>query len=144
MMNSLTTLGGGAVMAGIALLVSGPFIGGKPDKFMDVHSVYYLDGNIHATRTVNVDKMVADWRVTVVGDAEGAPYCETTRARALNKGWSIYVQSEAAKKVYSLDDWVWDDIGCMERLTPGAYTMFMEWTPRDGTDKVTATLRFEI
>lgn len=144
MMNTLTTVGGGAVMAGIALIVSSPLIERTPEKFMDVQSIYYLDGNVHSTRIVNVPKMVADWRVTVVGDIPNAPFCQTTHGRGPNKGWSIYVQEEPAEKVYSLDDWVWDDEGCIERLTPGSYSMFMEWNPRDGTGTVTATLRFEI
>jgi hypothetical protein len=144
MMNTLTTVGGGAIMAGIALIVSSPLTERTPEKFMDVQSIYYLDGNVHSTRIVNVPKMIADWRVTVVGDTPNAPFCQTTQGRSINKGWSIYVQEGAEEKVYSLDDWVWDDSGCSDRLTPGFYTMFMEWEPRDGTDTVIATLRFEI
>jgi hypothetical protein len=139
MMNAITATLGGTVLAGIALLVTNPLY---PDEtFLTVHQMRYSDGQVYATRTVHGDVTVADWRVTIVGEDRHAPYCQTVPGTDINEGWSIYNYSEASETSWPLDIWV-GDAGCADRLTEGNYTMFVTWTPRDGTPTVHAATKF--
>jgi hypothetical protein len=109
---------------------------------MRVNLVEYENDLVTADRTINVDKMVADWRVTVVGGGQDAPFCQTIPGAALHHGWSIYRKDDPTESQMHLDDWVGDS-GCAERLKSGKYTMFMTWTPRDGSEPVSKIETFE-
>lgn len=140
MMNSLSTFAGGLIIAGVAWAATNPLFVEQP--FMRVESIRYEAGMIYTHRTINVQRTVADWRVTIVGENRDAPFCQTKAGDGIDEGWSIYSEDSKARAQMPLDVWV-GDVGCADRLTPGKYTMFTTWTPRDGTDPVYQTTEFE-
>lgn len=143
MMHSISTLIGASVLAGVGYIATIPVFNSK-QPFMEVIDVRYEGGKVIAIREVLVAKMVADWRVTVVGERRDAPYCQTTPGIALNKGWSKYERAEPTQQVMELDVWVGDETGCLDRLTVGNYSMFMTWTPHDGGTPVYSSIQFRI
>lgn len=136
---ALSIILGGAIFAGIN--GASDFVLG-PEHFMRVISVEYSNDIVSAERTIHVERGVADWRVTIVGVDQDAPLCQTIPGAALHHGWSIYRSDDPTLSEMHLDDWV-GDIGCAGRLESGNYTMFMTWTPRDGSDPVSEIKTFE-
>ena len=127
---------GTVIAAGLGLampLVFGAYTQVIP--FMKVHRVVFADGQVTAVRTIRRD-MRADWVVTIVGVAADDPACRTIPDNDGNVGWSDYkAKWNRQVRTMPLDQWVGDP-GCLERLTPGVYPMFVTWTPRDGTRPV--------
>jgi hypothetical protein len=136
---ALSLMIGGAIFAGING-ASDLFLG--PERFMEVGSVEYSNGIVSAERIIHVDRIVADWRVTIVGVEQDAPLCQTVPGAALHHGWSIYRGNDPIHTEMSLDDWVGDS-GCADRLENGEHMMFITWTPRDGSEPVSTITTFE-
>lgn len=124
---SQTILGGGVVVG----LVTAVLQSVAPDaSFMLAHEISYTAGQVTARRTIEGPDTIADWRVTIVGTDGASPVCSTVPGDDLHQGWSWYV-SGYSESVMSVDDWV-GQVGCYEGMASGEYTMFMNWTPRDG------------
>jgi hypothetical protein len=139
MINGISTLIGGIVLAGMATIVTNPLL---PDpKFLRVVSIEQVGSDVKVDRIISGPNTVADWRVTVVGHGHDAPYCQTIPGRKMHQGWSDYVAGHEAGKTMSLDVWV-ADTGCYQRLTSGVYTELTTWTPRDGREPVTYRRKF--
>ncbi|MEL7281334.1 MAG: hypothetical protein AAGK79_13320 [Pseudomonadota bacterium] len=141
MMHTLTSamIGGGfaiGLAGGVALLPE------RPQPFMTVHSMVYSDGRVHADRTFFAPSRVADWAVTIVSEVDDPPSCNTIKGLGLHQGWSRYSPGRNASD-FSLNEWV-NDPGCLERLTPGLYSMYVTWTPRDGSPPVTESAKITI
>lgn len=129
MMNSFASVVGGALVGGFVYLATNPLFPETP--FLTVNSLFYSDDHVFVERTIPGPLVVADWRVTVVGKDAASPFCQTTPGPNMHEGWSAYHPSPKSITDMSLDVWVGDP-GCNARLTPGDYTMFITWTPRDG------------
>ena len=151
MIASGNTLFGGAIIAGALYLLTEPF-SLSPSPFMTVHRMEYLQGTVHVERTIRVPQntvgeevidrpIIADWRVTGVGEGANSPTCQTVPGPKQHEGWSTYGVTERKQQSFLLDEWVGDP-GCADRLTPGDYTMFVTWTPRNGSDPVARVHRF--
>lgn len=126
----LSAVGGAAL--GVSYVV-GSVLFEQP--YLTVHDISYSEGVVYADRTVN-HSAIADWRVTVVQADRDGPSCNTVPGPEMHQGWSPYSASPRDKKPFTLDVWVGDP-GCLSRLEPGQeHHMFMNWTPRDGTDPV--------
>ena len=110
---------------------------------MKVHEMEVIGSDVHVTRTIRPDAVIADWRVTVVRLDKEAPSCQTVPGPEIHQGWSPYSRSEKLPRIFPMDKWVGDE-GCWERLEPGPHKMFVTWTPRDGTPPVTARHTFVI
>lgn len=110
--------------------------------FMTVHSMTVAGDMVEANRTIHVPTGWADWFVAIAPQNEGPVVCYTIPGESINQGWSRYQQSEAAVQSFPINDWVGDD-DCQESLTPGGeYSMFVTWTPRDGSPTVSASTDF--
>jgi|GEM_PF-5111629 len=133
MIHTLQSVAGGLLLAGAAALMTNPFFG--EDPFLRVINLEYSNGKIYVEREIPGPFTVADWRVTVVGSAQDAPYCQTVPGPKMHQGWSPYKPSPRAISDMSLDIWVGDP-GCFDRLEPGEYLMLITWTPRDGREPV--------
>ena len=132
----------GSSALGVSYLVAQSLF--VPPAFIEVHDMTVDAGVVHVERSYNSDgPLVADWRVTVVGEGRDDPSCQTVAGPALHQGWSVYEGPYRAIRNFHLDVWTGDP-GCLERLDPGAYQMFVTWTPRNGSPPVTAYTEFSI
>lgn len=139
MINGLSTLIGGIVLAGMATIATSPLL--PQQKFMRVVSIEQIGSDVRVDRIITGPNTIADWRVTVVGLGVNAPYCQTMPGRKMHEGWSNYTAGREAGKKMPLDEWVADS-GCYQRLTSGVYTELTTWTPRDGREPVTFRREF--
>ena len=115
-------------------------------QFMTVESMSFHDGRVYVTSQINANYVIADWQVAVVSSEAEAPSCSTKKGPNLHEGWSAYKVRPMSSVDFSLDVWV-NDVGCLERLIASGYTeykMFVTWTPRDGSEPVTAKTEFEL
>lgn len=132
------TIAGGALLAGLATAA----IQSLPSSaFLQVHDIEVVGPSVVAERTKR-RRVVADWKVSIVGQRSDAPSCQTISGQKLDEGWSRYEQGRHQVSKMHLDVWVHDP-GCYARLQPGTYEMFVTWTPRDGTRPVVAYAQFE-
>lgn len=113
-------------------------------EFMTVEEMRVVGDEMIVSRSIQggLDgETVADWVVTVVGADRREPTCQTETGRNLHEGWSVYDDGPSQDRVFPIDVWV-GDVGCVARLRPGNYSMFVTWTPRDGRKPVTARTTF--
>lgn len=133
-----TAIGGGLVFGAVTLLVQSFDVPSYP--YMQVYDMEVTGETVTVDRRIERE-LIADWRVTVVKDKVDGPSCATRPGPEEHEGWSRYVPSERSSRTMSMDIWVGDE-GCWERLIPGNYVMHVTWTPRDGSEPVTAREAF--
>lgn len=140
----------GAIIIGAAFGIGGSATIPLPEKpFLTVNSKSVsAEGQVVIDREINVDFVIADWRVTIVESREGSddieserPVCTTIPGTRLHEGWSDYSRQSGPVPM-SLDVWVGDP-GCWDRLPPGEYKEFVTWTPRDGSPPVSHSSVFK-
>lgn len=111
--------------------------------FMRVHKMEVEGREVIVDRSYpRSGRTVADWSVVVVRRDGDSPSCVTKHGLELHQGWSVYDGGTGAEEAFPLDFWA-NDEGCADRLEPGEYEMFVTWTPRDGSDPVTARTEFD-
>lgn len=134
----------------VAVLAAMPFgylglgsVFGEP-AFLEVHDLRVVDETVFVERSYNANGTeIADWRVTILGEDQDAPFCQTIAGPEEHQGWSRYYGPDSAERNMHLDIWT-GDTGCSSRLTPGRYQMFVTWTPRNGSSPVTAYAEFNV
>lgn len=131
---------GGATALGVAALL---YLAVPEPAFLTVVSLEVKGARVEVERIIQEPRVIADWRVTVVGAGEDAPLCSTIPGPLLDQGWSIYEPSRSYLRDMHLDEWVGDP-GCYDRLQSGPHEMFITWTPRDGSQIVFARYEFNV
>lgn len=104
-----------------------------PDPFMVVHRMDVQDGQVFFERTIVPPSAIADWSAVVVPDGREGPVCE-------GHGWDEYTIDEGTLKVMDLPVFVGSDC----QLTPGAYTLYAFWVPRDDRRTARAQTGFTV